>query len=221
MYAGLRGILDDDGATAPPPAVGPRPADAARLRRHHVAGVRPEVLGRHHLPGARHRDAGVDHAARRARRARELVRRPARPWWSSTTRSDRPTRSWRDQWHRGLARRVRPVLGRPEVDLLSGEFFVDGARDAYRWFREHEPVFHDEANDLWGIATYDGVLAAGRDARDVLERAGKPARGRADAVDDRHGRRRPLEAPAAGERRLHPGAGAGHASRSCGRSATT
>jgi cytochrome P450 family 142 subfamily A polypeptide 1 len=56
------------------------------------------------------------------------------------------------------------VQERPEVNLLSGEFFVDRAHDAYRWFRDHEPVFHDEANDLWGIATYAGVLRAGRDA---------------------------------------------------------
>jgi len=55
------------------------------------------------------------------------------------------------------------VLGRPEVNLLSGEFFIDGARDAYRWFRGNEPVFHDAANDLWGLATYDTVRAAGID----------------------------------------------------------
>ena len=55
------------------------------------------------------------------------------------------------------------MRGRPGVDLLSGDFFVDGARDAYRWFRDHEPVFHDEVNDLWGVATYDGVRTAGRD----------------------------------------------------------
>ena len=52
---------------------------------------------------------------------------------------------------------------RPAVDLLSGEFFVDGARQAYAWFRDHEPVFRDEANGLWGVATYAGVRAAGRD----------------------------------------------------------
>jgi cytochrome P450 family 142 subfamily A polypeptide 1 len=55
------------------------------------------------------------------------------------------------------------VPSRPAVDLLSGEFFVDGARPAYAWFRDHEPVFHDEANDLWGVATYAGVRTAGRD----------------------------------------------------------
>ena len=49
------------------------------------------------------------------------------------------------------------------VDLLSGAFFTEGARDAYRWLRDHEPVFHDEANDLWGVATYDGVRRVGTD----------------------------------------------------------
>ena len=56
------------------------------------------------------------------------------------------------------------MLGRPPIDLLSGSFFTDGAREAYRWLCEHEPVFHDEINELWGIATYDGVRAAGVDS---------------------------------------------------------
>src|SRR5688500_16500291 len=56
------------------------------------------------------------------------------------------------------------MASRPHVDLLSGELFAEGTRDAYRWLREHEPVFRDEANELWGVATYDGVRAAGRDA---------------------------------------------------------
>ena len=51
----------------------------------------------------------------------------------------------------------------PHVDFLSGRFYVEGARDSYRWLREHAPVFVDEANGLWGISTYDGVLAAERD----------------------------------------------------------
>ncbi len=55
------------------------------------------------------------------------------------------------------------MAARPRVDLLSGAFFVDGAREAYQWLRDHQPVFHDEQNDLWGIARYEGVLAIGRD----------------------------------------------------------
>ena len=52
--------------------------------------------------------------------------------------------------------------GRPSVDLLSGSFFAQ-ARPAYAWMRAHEPVFFDEANHLWALATYDLVQAAGRD----------------------------------------------------------
>ena len=55
------------------------------------------------------------------------------------------------------------MTGRPHVDLLSGAFYVDGAREAYRWLRDNEPVFFDEHSGLWGIATYDSVLAAERD----------------------------------------------------------
>lgn len=53
---------------------------------------------------------------------------------------------------------------RPDIDLLSGQFYVDGARDAYRWLRDNAPVYFDANRGLWGIATYDGVLAAERDA---------------------------------------------------------
>ncbi|HZB71557.1 MAG TPA: cytochrome P450 [Acidimicrobiales bacterium] len=53
----------------------------------------------------------------------------------------------------------------PEIDFLAGRFYVDGARDAYRWLRHHSPVHLDERNGLWGIARYDDVLAAERDPR--------------------------------------------------------
>jgi cytochrome P450 family 142 subfamily A polypeptide 1 len=47
----------------------------------------------------------------------------------------------------------------PPIDLLDADFYVTGARDAYRWMRENAPVHFDEKNRLWGIATYDGVRA--------------------------------------------------------------
>lgn len=50
------------------------------------------------------------------------------------------------------------------IDLLSGELYGDEARRAYRWMREHEPVYFDEHNNLWGASTYDAVLQASRDA---------------------------------------------------------
>jgi len=50
----------------------------------------------------------------------------------------------------------------PKIDLLASDFYVNGARDAYAWMREHAPVYHDEANELWGVATHTGVMAVGR-----------------------------------------------------------
>jgi cytochrome P450 family 142 subfamily A polypeptide 1 len=51
----------------------------------------------------------------------------------------------------------------PTVDLLSGDFYVDGARTAYAWMRRHAPVYFDDTCGLWAIASYDGVLGVGRD----------------------------------------------------------
>ena len=53
----------------------------------------------------------------------------------------------------------------PYVDFLAGRFYVDGAREAYRWLRDESPVHLDERNGLWGIARYEDVLAAERDPR--------------------------------------------------------
>ncbi len=51
-----------------------------------------------------------------------------------------------------------------DIDFLSGRFYVDGAV-AYRWLREHAPVYFDSNSGLWGIATYDAVLSVERDAQ--------------------------------------------------------
>ncbi len=51
----------------------------------------------------------------------------------------------------------------PDINFLSGRFYVEGARESYRWLREQAPVFFDEQNSLWGIARYDDVLAVERD----------------------------------------------------------
>ena len=166
MYGGIRRMLDDEGATSPPPASGLDP------RTRHGYGVTvsaafvAEVLGRHHLPGARRRDARRPPRRReRARRADALVRRPGA---RASQLDDAPTRR---RWWRPSRPSGRGIASVGSLPCWAGRrwtssrvsFFVDGARAAYRWFRDHEPVFHDEANDLWGIATYDGVRAAGRD----------------------------------------------------------
>jgi len=54
--------------------------------------------------------------------------------------------------------------GPPRVELLEPDFYVDGARDAYAWMRRYSPVHFDERSGCWGIATYEGVRDAERDA---------------------------------------------------------
>lgn len=41
---------------------------------------------------------------------------------------------------------------------------MEGAPEAYRWLRDHAPVYFDASSDLWGVSTYEGVLAVERDS---------------------------------------------------------
>jgi cytochrome P450 family 142 subfamily A polypeptide 1 len=49
------------------------------------------------------------------------------------------------------------------IDLLSGAFYGREPHDAYAWMRANAPVYYDEANDLFGVASYSGVKAASVD----------------------------------------------------------
>ena len=62
-------------------------------------------------------------------------------------------------------------MPRPDIDLMSGQFFGEDPYPAYAWMREHAPVYYDEGNDLWALASYDDVKAASVDTDGVLQRA--------------------------------------------------
>jgi cytochrome P450 family 142 subfamily A polypeptide 1 len=49
------------------------------------------------------------------------------------------------------------------IDLLSGAFYGREPHDAYAWMRANAPIFYDEANDLWAVASYSGVKAVSVD----------------------------------------------------------
>jgi cytochrome P450 family 142 subfamily A polypeptide 1 len=85
----------------------------------------------------------------------------------------------------------------PHVDFLAGSFFLDGARDAYRWLREHSPVHLDPNSGLWGVARYDAVVAAERDPQTFSSAGGsRPESGpmpwMIDMDGDAHAKRRKL-----------------------------
>jgi cholest-4-en-3-one 26-monooxygenase len=48
--------------------------------------------------------------------------------------------------------------GTAAIDLLDGAFYVGDPYAAYRWMREHEPVYWDATNELWGVSRYDDIV---------------------------------------------------------------
>jgi cytochrome P450 family 142 subfamily A polypeptide 1 len=49
------------------------------------------------------------------------------------------------------------------ADIMSGEFYADDPHAAWSWMRRHEPVYHDEANDVWGITRYQDIRICSTD----------------------------------------------------------
>ncbi len=44
-----------------------------------------------------------------------------------------------------------------ELDLLDGNLYINDPYSTYAWMREHQPVYWDGVNVLWGIFRYDGI----------------------------------------------------------------
>ena len=57
------------------------------------------------------------------------------------------------------------TVAKPSIDLLSGRFFADDPYPAFAWMRANEPLYYDEVNDVWGVASYQLVKAMGSDPK--------------------------------------------------------
>jgi cytochrome P450 family 142 subfamily A polypeptide 1 len=83
----------------------------------------------------------------------------------------------------------------PHIDLKAAEFYRSDSRRAYAWMRRNAPVHFDANSGLWGIATYDGVREAERDAATFSNAGGtRPDTGPLPWMID-------MDAPAHGKRR--------------------
>lgn len=49
---------------------------------------------------------------------------------------------------------------RPDYDLLDPHFYRSEPHGAYRWMREHEPIYRDRRNDLWAVTRHADVRDA-------------------------------------------------------------
>ena len=100
------------------------------------------------------------------------------------------------------------ITERPEIDLLDGAFYVGDPYTAYAWMREHEPVYRDAVNELWGVARYDDVVEIEKHKDTFINsdqaKGGLPAQHPGRPVDHRPGRPPPLPSPQPGVAPLHP-----------------
>jgi cytochrome P450 family 142 subfamily A polypeptide 1 len=51
-----------------------------------------------------------------------------------------------------------------DIDLIAGAFYADDPYRAFRWMCEHEPVFYDRANDIYGISRHADIMAISKDS---------------------------------------------------------
>ena len=62
-----------------------------------------------------------------------------------------------------------PHLG---IDLLAGAFYADDPYPAFAWMRANAPLYYDEPNDVWGVASYKLVKALGSDPKTFSNASG-------------------------------------------------
>ena len=61
---------------------------------------------------------------------------------------------------------------RPETSLLDGRFYAEDPHPHFRWMREHEPVYWDDAGKVWGITRHADLLACSKDSETFCNRHG-------------------------------------------------
>ncbi len=96
-----------------------------------------------------------------------------------------------------MARRVDHPTN-PDIDLLAGSFYAGDPHAGWSWMRENAPVYYDERNDVWGIASHELVLAASKDptrfsnASGIRPHSENPVDSMIDKDDPEHKARRML-----------------------------
>ena len=61
---------------------------------------------------------------------------------------------------------------RPEVNLVDGRFYSGDMHGALRWMRQHEPLYHDQSNDLWAVTRHADIMFVSKNAATFGSRFG-------------------------------------------------
>ena len=65
-----------------------------------------------------------------------------------------------------------PTDVRPEIDLVSGDFWATDPHDALTWLRHHDPVHRDERSGVWGITRHADIRDVSRRPEDFSNAQG-------------------------------------------------
>jgi cytochrome P450 family 142 subfamily A polypeptide 1 len=66
----------------------------------------------------------------------------------------------------------------PRIDLIDGAFYGQDPYPAFAWMRENDPVFHDAANNIWGITKHRDIKDISKDPETFSSAGGiRPAMG--------------------------------------------
>lgn len=60
----------------------------------------------------------------------------------------------------------------PEFDLISGEFYANDVHSAFTWMREHDPLYFDAKNEVYGVTLHEDVMAVSKDAATFCSKHG-------------------------------------------------
>ena len=52
----------------------------------------------------------------------------------------------------------------PNIRFLDGDWYAADPHPHWKWMRENSPVHWDESGSVWGVASYEHVLAASKDS---------------------------------------------------------
>jgi cytochrome P450 family 142 subfamily A polypeptide 1 len=85
----------------------------------------------------------------------------------------------------------------PNISLVDGRFWARDPQAELEWMRRHAPVYWDEAGQVWGIASYEDVVAVSKDPQTFSNAGGirpdaDPLPHMIDLDDPAHKRRRGL-----------------------------
>lgn len=67
---------------------------------------------------------------------------------------------------------MRDEVSKPDINFLDGAFYGGDPYPAFRWMRENDPIYKDDASGLWGVSLHEDVMSISKDGRSFCSAQG-------------------------------------------------